>query len=731
MNASNSAGPEKQVVQANDPIGTLGSIDEQYNKIALLKRRLDRERASRKAAEALLTDKSRELFEALTLVRDSEHRLQMALRASGEGIWDWSALTGRLSVHGLLLAGEPYEWPEPDLQKFLASVHTDDRDASSLAWRLHMAGTREDIDIAYRLRSSRGLRWLRVRGKALERAPNGHALKLAGTIKDITNQRRSEQSLNLMAHAFASTQDALAVVDQTGWIIEINNSLTEMTGTEQEVLLGMPLSDYLDLPFEAYVEASWRGESQLRGEAGKIPVEVTVTTVSELAGQARCFIVSMHDISERQRAATRLARLALVDTLTELPNRAALEKRLENDIAAEKVFALMILDLDGFKGINDSFGHGEGDRLLREVARRFSLALPRATIGRWGGDEFIVLLNDVQDEASVQSAAQTLINMQTNPFVTESGRQLVISPSMGAVLFPRDGDSYIELFRKADAAMYMAKSKGRNRLQMFEPSIEQNIQRRMKLESQLRIDAERSGFNFFAQPKVDRNQRHSGAELLVRWTTVDFGAVSPEEFIPMAEQTDAIELLGRQALQVAARLSQLLQEIGRPLPLAVNLSPRQLRNPEFAQIAADACRTFKVDPGLIEFELTESALADGINVVRPILQSLRAHGFGLALDDFGTGYSSLSHLRELPFQKVKIDRSFVRDVIDSSRAQVMVQSIIDLCSGLGLSTVAEGVETKPQFEALRDMGVHEFQGYLFSRPVPIDQWVDFLRVPDA
>ncbi len=727
MSSSHAAGPEGQNNDVvNEPVRT-----EPDRQIVLLKRRLSRERASRKAAEEVLTDKSRELFEALTLVRESEHRLQMALWASGEGIWDWSAQTGRLNVHGLLLAGEPYEWPESNLQKLLATVYADDRDAASLAWRLHLAGAREDIDIAYRLRSTRGLRWLRIRGKALERAPNGRVLRLAGTIKDITNQRRSEQSLNLMAHAFTSTQDAMAVVDSTGWIIEINQALAAMTGADQEALLGMPLSDYLELPIEAYNENGWRGESQIRGQSGSTAVEVTVTTVSELAGQARCFIISMHDISERQRSANRLARLALVDALTELPNRVALENRLQQDIATEGEFALMILDLDGFKGINDTFGHGEGDRLLREVARRFCTALPQATIGRWGGDEFIVLLPGMDNEVGVQVAAQALIDAQTSPFVTESGRRLVISPSIGGVLFPRDGASYVELFRKADAAMYLAKSKGRNRLQMFEPSIEENIQRRMKLESQLRIDAERSAFNFYAQPKVDRQERQSGAELLVRWTTLDFGAVSPDEFIPMAEQTDAIELLGRQALRAAARLSKQLVEIGRPLPLAVNLSPRQLRNPEFALIAVDACRSFDVDPAMIEFELTESALADGIDVVRPILQSLRTHGFRLALDDFGTGYSSLSHLRELPFQKVKIDRSFVTDVIDSARARVMVQSIIDLCTGLGLTTVAEGVETRQQFEVLRDMGVDEFQGYFFSRPVPIEQWVESLGVPGA
>ncbi len=313
-----------------------GSNLEQGSQIALLNRRLDRERASRKAAEALLTDKSRELFDALTLMRDSEHRLQMAFGPAARAFGTGRLRAGRLNVQGLLLAGEPYDWPEPDLQnllpRFIPTIATQARWPGDCIWPapartltlLTGCAARADCD---------GCGFVAGRWSAHR---TGYALRLAGTIKDITNQRRSEQSLNLMAHAFASTQDALAVVDQTGWIIEINNALVEMTGTEQEILLGMPLSDYLDLPFEAYIEAGWRGESQLRGEAEKTPVEVTVTTVSELAGQARCFIVSMHDISERQRAATRLARLALVDTLTELPNRAALEKRLEHDIAAAK-----------------------------------------------------------------------------------------------------------------------------------------------------------------------------------------------------------------------------------------------------------------------------------------------------------------------------------------------------------------------------------------------------------
>lgn len=695
----------------------------------MLQRRFDRERQARKMAETLLTEKSRELYEALTLVRESERQLQTALWASGEGIWEWSADTRQLQVRGLLVAGAPYEWPANDTQKLLSMVHVEDRDATSLAWRLHLSGTREDIDVAYRLRTPRGYRWLRIRGRALERSASGMASRLAGTIKDITNQRQSELSLNLMAHAFASTHDALAVIDSSGWIVEINQSFERLTNHEGELVIGTPLSDYLLLPPEATESVGWRGEVGLLTSDGRTPVEVTVTTVNELAGQGRCYIVAMHDISERKKAASELARMALTDALTGLPNRIALEQDLLERVRAGQPFGMLFLDLDGFKGINDSFGHGEGDYLLREMARRLREGLAEAVVARWGGDEFVVVVPGCPDDNSLRAIARRVTRVHAEPINTTAERELLVSPSIGAVLFPRDGADPAELFRKADAAMYLAKSKGRNRLQIFEPEIEESLQRRTQLETQLRVAAERAGFNFYAQPKVDREERQSGAELLVRWMTIDFGAVSPAEFIPLAEQTGVIDLLGRQALHVAAELGNTLKEIGKPLPLAVNLSPRQLQNPSFCRGAIQACQAFGVDPSMIELELTESALAAGIDQVRPLLQTLRSHGFGLALDDFGTGYSSLSHLRDLPFQKVKIDRSFVMDVLESRRARVMVESIIGLCKGLGLSTVAEGIETRAQFEALRAMGIDEFQGYFFARPMPIEQWLESLRVP--
>ncbi|MBN8486459.1 MAG: EAL domain-containing protein [Burkholderiales bacterium] len=689
----------------------------------VLSRRLERERLARKSAEALLMNKSRELFDALQQARESEHRLQMALWASGEGIWEWSTQTERFEVHGLFIDGVEVAWPDVGGRAFIDLVHADDRDSMTLAWRLHLAGAREDVDMAYRIQLPPGERWVRVRGRALERDAQGRPVRVAGTIKDITAQRESEQSLHLLATAFASTNDALLVVDDEGRVVEANRAFCLLSGHASSQVRGELLSRYIGLPDTSAEGSGWRGEARLRSQRGEVPVAATVTFVAGQAGQSACRIVSMHDISERLEAENLLARQALHDSLTELPNRAAIQKHLEERLhqSSGDSFGLLFMDLDGFKSINDSFGHGAGDMVLQEVARRLTRALPEAFIGRWGGDEFVLVLAPGSGDFEVRQSAQILLATMASPFGVGYSQDMMMSPSIGAVLHPHDGIDAQTLLRKADAAMYTAKEQGKNCLRMYEPQIEEGAMRRVRLQSLLRIDAERSGFSFVVQPKVDARRQALGAELLVRWSTRDFGVVSPAEFIPMAEQTGAIELLGRQALHSAARLAAELGRRGRAMPVAVNLSPRQLLNPTFERIAMHACQRHGVPPSSLELELTESALAEP--AVHPLLGRLRRHGFGLALDDFGTGYSSLSHLLKLPFQKVKIDRAFVAEALHNTKAAVVIRGTLDICKGLGLHTVAEGVETEEQFELLRSLGVDEFQGYLFDRPMPQDDWL--------
>ena len=648
----------------------------------------------------------------------------MALWASGEGIWEWRADTQRFDVQGLMVNGHEVEWPQTaDSRDFVERVHPDDRDAMLLAWRLHLAGAREDVDMAYRVRLADQERWVRVRGRALDRDGEGRPVRVAGTIKDITAQRDSEQSLHLLANAFASTHDALVVLDAQGQVIATNRAFSRMSGLDAQAVRGALLGAYVALPHLPADGSGWRGESSLRGKGRSVPVEVSVTYVAGQVGQSACHIVSLRDISERLQAESRLARQALQDSLTDLPNRVALELHLGERLhrSSADSFGLLFMDLDGFKGINDTFGHGEGDVVLREVAGRLTRSLPDAFIGRWGGDEFVLVLPPGSGDFEVREGAQLLLAAMATPIRLGYSNDMLITPSIGAVLYPHDGLDAETLLRKADAAMYLAKEQGKNCLRRFEPAIEEGAMRRVRLQSLLRIDAERSGFSFVAQPKVDALQRPTGAELLVRWNTRDFGMVSPVEFIPMAEQTGAIELLGRQALHSAAHLAARLRDAGHHLPVAVNLSPRQLLNSSFERIALHACRRHGVEPSSIELELTESALTEAS--VTPLLWRLRRLGFGLALDDFGTGYSSLSHLLNLPFQKVKIDRAFVKDALVNPKALVVIRGTLDICRGLGLKTVAEGVETVEQFELLRQLGVDEFQGYLFARPMPQEDWL--------
>ena len=455
---------------------------------------------------------------------------------------------------------------------------------------------------------------------------------------------------------------------------------------------------------------------------------MAITRIEARPGSPQQHLVALRDISERRRAEQALERMALFDSLTGLANRAAINQHLAVRVARVNgpAFALMFVDLDGFKAVNDSFGHRAGDLLLQQAAERLRNALPQAFIGRWGGDEFVVVLPDGGDDYQLREGAQLVIATLGQPFQID-GHRLSVTPSIGAVNHPADGVDATLLLRRADAAMYGAKAQGRNCLVIYAPKLDDGVERRSRLQSLVRSDAERNAFHFVVQPKVNAAGRTTGAELLMRWTTEEFGPVSPVEFIPIAEQIGMIPLMGRHALHAAARIANEVRAMGSDASVAVNLSPRQLLRPDLERTVLHACQHNGVAPSQIELELTESALVTDIGHVEKLLVRLRRHGFKLALDDFGTGYSSLSHLRNLPFHKVKIDRSFVMDLDRSPKSRVMLEGLVRLCSNLGMSTVAEGVETEAQFALLRAMGVDEYQGYLFARPQWQAQWIATLR----
>ncbi|RZS57829.1 putative bifunctional diguanylate cyclase/phosphodiesterase [Sphaerotilus mobilis] len=668
--------------------------------------------------------------------RDAEQRLQRALWASGEAVWSWSADDQHFRVEPFVNEhGQRVAVPALTKSELIARVHAEDIETFRLTWRMHASGLRHDLDVAFRLNLPQGLRWVRARGRAVERDPQNHALLVSGTVKDITEQREAEESLRLMAQAFTSTRDAIAVTDGNWCIQETNQAYSTLCGLSADELSGQSLALRLSLPADIEVElverGGWAGASELATLQGEsIPVDVNITPLSHFTEGGRGYIVSLTDLREQMRAEARMARMALADALTDLPNRSAIEQHLAARLGevTPSPFAVIFIDLDGFKEVNDSYGHEVGDQLLRSVARRLTALLPAdALVGRWGGDEFVIVLGPGSGDNEVRSVAQVVLAALNQPVMLEA-HEVTVTPSIGATLAPRDGNDPGTLLRKADAAMYVAKERGRNGLAFYDPELDTDVQRRVRMQSLLRTDAERNGFTFVAQPKVDRDGHAVGVELLMRWSTPAFGNVSPVEFIPMAEKTGLIGLMGRHALHAAAQLVRRGQDAGHPFTVAVNLSPKQLLQRGLEQQLMVACQRAGIRPDQIELEITESAQVDNMAVVEPLLRRLREIGYTLALDDFGTGYSSLSYLRHLPFNKIKIDRSFVMDIDHDSRAAKLLAHMVQLCAALGMSTVAEGVETQAQFEALRDLGVQEFQGYHFARPMPIDQWL--LRLED-
>ena len=695
---------------------------------ATLQRRFDRERAARKSAETLLNDKSRALWDALQSARESESRLNLALWATGEGIWVWDKPTQRVQVTGLIVGGRATPLEGGTMAELLARIHPEDVPAVNTALARHDSGAQAQIDVDFRLHLVGEWRWLRIRGRALQRDVDGRALQVTGTIRDVSDQHEAEHLRQLLAHAFASTLDALVVVDTDWAVVQANAALEALLGLACGGVVGRHLQDLLRFEPDLAQPMPWRGEAHARDAQGDRTLEVSITRIEASAGGAQQHLVALRDISERRRAEQALARLALIDSLTGLANRAAINQHRAGRVgrADAPAFSLLFIDLDGFKGVNDSFGHRAGDQLLQQAAERLRCALPQAFIGRWGGDEFVVTLTDGGDDYQLRESAQLVIATLGQSFMID-GHRLSVTPSIGAVTHPADGTDATLLLRRADAAMYAAKAQGRNCLVIYAPKLDEGVERRSRLQSLVRSDAERNAFHFVVQPKVNAAGRSTGAELLMRWTTEEFGVVSPAEFIPIAEQTGMIPLMGRQALHAAARIANEVRALGSDAIVSVNLSPRQLLRPDLERTVLHACEHNRTDPSQLELELTESALVTDIGHVEKLLVRLRRHGFQLSLDDFGTGYSSLSHLRNLPFHKVKIDRSFVMDLAHSPKSRVVLEGVVQLCGSLGLGLVAEGVETEAQFALLRAMGVDEYQGYLFAKPQWQTQWFAKLR----
>lgn len=568
------------------------------------------------------------------------------------------------------------------------------------------------------------------------------------SFRDISAQRMAEARLLLAARVFDNLSEAMTITGPDGLIQSVNPAFTTITGfTEAEAightpgsLLGSGIHDkdfYREMWQTLSEEGKWQGEIINRRKNGETyPEWLSITAVRDDAGVVVQYIALFSDISERKQAEAYIHHLAYHDPLTGLANRLLFNDRLDNAMhqahRTRRPLAIMLLDLDRFKSINDSLGHGAGDILLKSVSQRLTGLLREGdTLGRLGGDEFALLLPEISSHADAASLASRMLAEFEMPFDLD-GREVFTTTSIGIAVYPSDGESPQILLKHADVALYNAKDAGRSAFRFFLESDSENSLERLELETDLRHAVAREELRLYYQPQVDaRTGLIQGVEALVRWQHPRRGLMMPDRFIHLAETTGYIDVLGRWCMETACRQLMEWQAMGLPIQrMAVNVSARQLRNPGFSDMVADILRETGIPPRCLEIELTESSLADDPDRTFHLFAQLRQWGIRIAIDDFGTGYSSLSYLSRFPVDVVKIDKSFVQGLSKEPEARSVVQAIILLAHALSMETVAEGVETEAQRKRLLEMDCDQLQGYLFARPCPPRQLLELPCVVD-
>jgi len=577
--------------------------------------------------------------------------------------------------------------------------------------------------------------------KAPLRDESGKTIGVVGIARDVSERRKADEQLRIAATAFEA-QEGIVILDADKRILRVNRAFVEMTGhiadevigkTPRQIARDPRASERLaEIAERIAHDGFWRGELPAQRISGEVfPTWTTVAAVRSAGGEITHYVITMTDVTERKRAEKEIANLAYYDRLTGLPNRRLLHDRLEQALAGSarngRHGALLFIDLDNFKLLNDTSGHEVGDQLLVEVARRLEACLGAAGgAARVGGDEFVALVEDLSENrheaaALAKSTGETILAALNAPYALPCGVRHS-SPSIGVAMFSGGGDTCEELLKQADIAMYEAKAAGRNALRFFDPDMQATLAIRAEAEAALRLAIRERRFVLHYQPQVDCDGEWIGAEALVRWAHPERGLVAPGEFIPLAEETGLILPIGHWVLETACEQLKVWSgdRRSRDLRLSVNVSARQFSQPDFVEQVAKTVRTTGAPAERLVIELTESVMLEDIAGAADKMNALKAIGVGFAVDDFGTGYSSLTYLTRLPLDQIKIDRSFVRNLPGSANDAAVAHTIITLAESLGLAVIAEGVETEAQRRFLERHGCPSFQGFLFGKPMPID-----------
>jgi diguanylate cyclase (GGDEF)-like protein/PAS domain S-box-containing protein len=582
--------------------------------------------------------------------------------------------------------------------------------------------------------------------------------RLFAFVRDITARKEVETQLRIAATAFEA-QEGMLVTSANNTILRINKAFSQITGYSADEAIGQPpgflKSGRHDQTFYAQMwnsliqQGTWQGEIWNRRKNGEIyPEWLTITVVKDEAGKITHYVATMIDITERKIAEDKINSLAFYDPLTGLPNRRLLLDRLEQALVSSERHrrhgALLMIDLDNFKTLNDTQGHDMGDQLLVEVAVRLKSSIREVdTVARLGGDEFVIILEDLDESAvaamQAESIAVKILSLLVDPFLLTSNdaaddlgpRSHHCTASIGITLFRDQPQTTDDLMKRADTAMYQAKAAGRNTLRFFDPQMQADVSARAALEVDLRKAIVENQFVLCYQPQVDASGKVIGAEALVRWQHPQLGLVPPAEFIPLAEETGLILPIGHWVLETACMQLKAWESSAdkQNLTLAVNVSARQFRMLNIVEQILAVVDHAGVRPDRLKLEMTESLLLENPDDIVAKMNTLKDRGISFSLDDFGTGYSSLSYLKRLPLDQLKIDQSFVRDVLIDANDATIARTIVALANSLGLAVIAEGVESAGQRDFLAEAGCPTYQGYFFSRPLSLHEFEAFLSKP--
>jgi diguanylate cyclase (GGDEF)-like protein/PAS domain S-box-containing protein len=619
---------------------------------------------------------------------------------------------------------------------FVALVHPDDRDGLNRAFRDAVKAQHLFVH-SCRLRFADGrIKWIDLRG--LMHTRGGRVRSVSGTMQDITARRQADDQISLAAQVFENSLNGVVITDARSRILKINRAFTRILGYEADELVGKTpaaiKSDRHDAEFYAQLRrelratGEWQGEIWDRRKDGEItPLWQSISAVRDACGEIVNYIGVFYDLSDQKRAAAHIHHLAYYDALTDLPNRQSFNDSCEQALKLarrEKTrLALLFLDLDRFKYVNDTLGHPVGDELLRGVARRLKRTLRQSdVVARLGGDEFIVLAQNIAGAEDAGRIAEKIIAALSKPYAID-GRRLEMRASVGISCFPEDGAEAATLIKHADLALYKAKEEGRDQFRFYEPSLMAKAREKLFLEAELRAAIQRGELYLQYQPQVSLSDgRIIGSEALARWRHAERGQISPEKFIAIAEESGLIVPLGAWALREACRQGEQWRRAGLgPHRIAVNMSGLQLERADFVATVARILKETGLPPDWLELEVTETYVMRQPEKSVQALEGLRALGVALAIDDFGAGQSSLSYLKRLPVQALKIDRSFVNDLPFGENEAAIARAIVALGHSLHHKVLAEGVETPAQAEFLRAIGCDRAQGYFYSRPVDAAQ----------